>query len=250
MLRAGSTVKSRHQMARVYKFLPRKWALDDIKKQRIKISGICDLNDPFELIPFVLTSSKHRQQLVDARRALSALGRGMLCFSFKWSNPVLWAHYADKHKGICLGFDVPAEYARKVVYVDTRQPFPTESNDQIAQDWIFTKFSGWRYEEECRIYAKLEQEENGHYFADLKENTMTLREVILGSDCPVDFTTIRELVEPYGEEVRVIKARPSDESFDMIETQASSVSSNLRPPGGSTSGGPGNPERDGPRGWQ
>ena len=208
-------------MARVYKFLPQKWALDDIEKQRIKISRICDLNDPFDLIPFDLTSSKHRQQLIDARRDLSALGRGMLCFSFKWSNPVLWAHYADKHKGICLGFDVPDEYARKVAYVDTRQPFPTELNEQIALDWIFTKFSGWRYEDEWRIYAKLEQEEeDGHYFADLRENKMTLREVILGCECPVDFTKILKLVEPYGEEVRVIKARPSDESFDLIEDTA------------------------------
>ena len=67
----------------------------------------------------------------------------MLCFSFKWSNPVLWAHYADKHKGICLGFDVPDDNVQRVKYVDTRLPFPTKSNEQIGRDWIFTKFSGW-----------------------------------------------------------------------------------------------------------
>jgi hypothetical protein len=34
---------------RVYHFLPAKYALDDIEKQRLKISEIDQLNDPFEL---------------------------------------------------------------------------------------------------------------------------------------------------------------------------------------------------------
>ena len=142
----------------------------------------------------------------------------MVCFSFKWSNPVLWAHYAEKHTGISLGFDVPNGFARPVMYVGTRLPFPTEMNEQIAQKFLFTKFSGWCYEDECRIYAKLEEEENGNYFADFKENKMALREVILGCECQLDLTGVLEsLLEPYDEEVRVIRARPSDESFDMIE---------------------------------
>ena len=145
--------------------------------------------------------------------------RGMVCFSFKWSNPVLWAHYADKHKGICLGFDVPDEFVRPVEYVDRRRPFPTETDDpiEIALIWIFTKFSGWRYEDECRIFANLDQEEDGNYFADFKESKMVLREVILGCECQLDPTCISVLLEPYDEEVRVIKARPSDKTFDMIE---------------------------------
>lgn len=204
-------------MSLVYKFLPQEWALDDIKKQRIKTSRICDLNDPFDLIPFKLTSGQHRKQLMLAREDFSALGHGMVCFSFKWSNPVLWAHYADKHKGICLGFDVPDEYVRPVEYVDERLPFPTEANEQIAQIWIFTKFSGWRYEDECRIFANLNQEENGNYFSGFKECKMALREVILGCECQLDPACISVLLDPYDEDVRVIKARPSDETFDMIE---------------------------------
>ena len=203
-------------MARVYKFLSQEWALDDIKKQRIKISRICDLNDPFDLIPFKLTSSEHRRQFRHALGKL-ALDHGMVCFSFKWSNPVLWAHYADKHKGICLGFDVPDKCVRRVEYVDTRRPFPTELNDQISLICLFTKFSGWRYEDECRIFANLEQEEDGNYFSDFKEHKMALREVILGCECQLDPTCISVLLKPYDEEVKVIKARPSDETFDMIE---------------------------------
>ena len=206
-------------MTRAYKFLPEARALDDIKKQHIKISRICDLNDPFDLIPYDLTSSEHQKQLRHAREVL-AHDTGMLCFSFKWSNPVLWAHYADKHKGICLGFNVPDKYVRHVEYVDTRLPFPTELNEQIARDLLFTKFSGWCYEDECRIFANLEEEEEGNYFSDFEENQMTLCEVILGCECQLDPTSIFALLEPHDAEVRVIRARSSDESFDMIEDTA------------------------------
>ena len=214
-------------MARVYKFLPQEWALDDIQKQRIKISRICDLNDPFELLPFVLTSIEHQNQF---RHVLEGLvhAHGMACFSFKWSNPVLWAHYADKHKGICLGFDVPDEFVRPVEYVDTRLPFPTEVNEQIALVWLFTKFSGWRYEDECRIFSNLEQEEDGNYFSDFKENRLSLREVILGCECQLDSPCVSALLEPYDEEVRVIKARPSDETFHMVESELATIECGTR----------------------
>ena len=169
-----------NQMARVYKFLPRKWAFDDIEKRHIKISRVCDLNDPFDLSPFDLSDGDQRDALIRARKVLFDRGRGLLCFSFKWSNPLLWAHYADKHKGICLGFDLPV--IRHVAYVSTRLPFPivSEVNEQTGLDWLFTKFSSWCYEAECRVFAKLDTEEDGNYYADFEESQMTLREVILG----------------------------------------------------------------------
>ena len=52
-----------NQMARVYKFLPRKWAFDDIEKRHIKISRVCDLNDPFDLSPFDLSDGDSETHL-------------------------------------------------------------------------------------------------------------------------------------------------------------------------------------------
>ena len=206
-------------MTRAYKFLPEKWARDGIEKRHIKISRFCDLNDPFELSPFVLSNGDQRDALIHALKEISER-HGLLCFSIKWSNPLLWAHYADKHKGICLGFDLPDDLIGHVEYVSTRRPFPnpSELNERRAKEWLLTKFSGWCYEAEFRVFAELEQEdEKGNYFADFKKNKMTLREVILGCKCtfPPE-SVLQSLLAPYDEEVKVIKARPSDESFDMI----------------------------------
>jgi hypothetical protein len=38
--------------------------------------------------------------------------------SRSWENPVLWSHYAEGHKGVCLGFDVKEELLEEVKYAD------------------------------------------------------------------------------------------------------------------------------------
>ena len=91
-------------ITRVYKFLEEKWALEDIKKRRIKISEIHDLNDPFELIAFDLSDAQLRKALLTARDQMNK--RGVLCFSQDWKSPLLWAHYADKQQGIVEKGDI------------------------------------------------------------------------------------------------------------------------------------------------
>ncbi len=212
------------------KFLPSKWDLDAIKNQNIKISRICDLNDPFDLLPYDFTDKERPDAQIHARtELLSGRGIGLLCFSFKWSNPVLWAHYADNHNGICLDFDLPDDVADKVRYVKKRERLPSDRNEdeetalQWAKKLLFTKFHGWEYEAECRVFVGLdtkEEDEDGNYFKNFEEK-MVLREVVLGCEYQLDPTGVLEsLLEPYDEEVRVLRARPSDESFYMIEDTA------------------------------
>lgn len=92
---------------RVYNSLAAQWAERRSRaKGRIKISRFDDLNDPFELLAAQLRSK-------DVRKAFGALrdhmcaNRGVLCFSRGWHNPLLWSHYGDKHRGICLGSMCP-----------------------------------------------------------------------------------------------------------------------------------------------
>ena len=46
---------------------------------------------------------------------------GLLCFSRNWTHPLLWSHYASKHEGICLGFDLKrGSELQEVQYEDKR----------------------------------------------------------------------------------------------------------------------------------
>src|SRR2546426_4361250 len=151
---------------RVYKFLSSEFALKDIREHRIKISEIHDLNDPFELIPFDLSDPDFRRGIIKSRDEMNR--RGVLSFSSKWNNPLLWSHYADKHKGICLGFDVVAadENTIYVEYANERLPPPLKLDASFALNLLRTKFAGWEYEGEVRIFATRDTEENGYYYAN------------------------------------------------------------------------------------
>ena len=100
---------------RLYHFLNEKYALDDLKRKRLKLSRLADMNDPFELLGAVLKTKQHRlafrgyQADMDQRY-------GALCFCSTWSNPVVWSHYADRHRGISLGFNVPKRMALPISY--------------------------------------------------------------------------------------------------------------------------------------
>ena len=81
---------------------------------------------------------------------------GVLCFSKKHDNILMWSHYADKHKGIVLSFDTSKEpliHARAVEYpVDNElYKFSIEKPfDKILVESLFRKAIDWRYEAEVR----------------------------------------------------------------------------------------------------
>ena len=54
---------------RVFKFLSKKFALDNLTKHRIKISEYSDMNDPFELRGAVLSDPELQNQLTQLIRS-------------------------------------------------------------------------------------------------------------------------------------------------------------------------------------
>lgn len=81
---------------------------------------------------------------------------GIFCASSSKDNLLLWAHYADSHKGICLEFDIkksPETFIlpQKVVYNDQYPHYNYfKERDQIMKP-LFHKSNVWSYEEEFRI---------------------------------------------------------------------------------------------------
>jgi hypothetical protein len=203
---------------RVYKFLTAHFGLKSLYEKRLKISTIQDLNDPFELIPYNLSDQTLRK---DIRRSRDELGKsnGVMCFSADWHDPVIWAHYSDKHRGICLGFDVPEEKAKRVDYVVERLPFPSTPPISIdhAKAMLFTKYASWQYEDEVRMWANLQEDEDGLFFKDFDED-LRLVEIIVGDRCTVPRSAIVRAVVPLTE-INLIKARAGFTKFEIVIDQ-------------------------------
>jgi hypothetical protein len=208
----------------VYHLLKAEWALDNINKKRVKIAEIGDLNDPFELSGPDLRDKEQRKQF-KAWRAEIAARYGMVCFSRNWNNPVLWSHYADKHRGIALGFEVSANMLMDVIYTSTRlsyrllkESFGNQTEEKYVQKLLLTKYTDWAYEDEVRIFTSLDKRDKKtrKYYQPFSSD-LKLREVIVGPLCNVSGSTLKQITSEYAETVSFIKARLAFGSFRVVK---------------------------------
>lgn len=102
---------------RLYHLTSAEFAVSDIGLGHLKVARFSDLNDPFELMALNLRESRTRKVVREFKDAYDSK-TGLLCFSSDWTSPVLWSHYAAKHSGICLGFDLQRGLAEEVQYDD------------------------------------------------------------------------------------------------------------------------------------
>ena len=234
VLTQASLVIHYEAIMRVYKYLPRHYALDALTKRRIKISEIGFVNDPFELSPHAfepeveVAYSKFKAEL--------AAKHGMMCFCATTSGPVIWAHYAENHRGMCLGFDIPDTapnvptssdgsnaYLRPVSYQKDKLPFPN-SMDGVNQDLmlqiLFTKYRHWSYEKEYRLFVTLDTKIDGMYFSDFGEH-LVLKEIILGYLNTDSKRLVRCHLDPeFNDEVDIWKVKPSPTEYKLVRDQA------------------------------
>lgn len=199
---------------RVYHFLNEQFGLKDLAERRLKIARIMELNDPFEFLGVDLTNKELRRVLKETKVDLSK-SNGLLCFSRIWKNPLLWGHYADKHKGICLGFDVPDDHLSEVDYVKERLPAPPKIDESFMKKLLLTKFEHWKYEEEYRAYVSLTDEIEGYYYADFSE-TLKLKQVIVGDQSQITRDQMSSALADLATGVEVFKVRAAFKSFDVV----------------------------------
>jgi hypothetical protein len=211
---------------RVYNFLSANWALKDLEKKRIKVSFLEDLNDPFEFLALD-TSDPVVDTALNATRYTLGQTRGVLCFSRAWSNPVLWSHYGDKHKGIALGFDIPdlidGEWPLiDVSYVLERLKYSANDlqkwNELDMHKLLATKFEHWKYEDEVRVYTSIKERDkkSGFCFVPFSDN-LTLVEVILGVRCKVAQNEIHHILKNYLPGVKIIESKLDERTFSVLD---------------------------------
>lgn len=208
---------------RVYHLTSAQNALSNIALRRIKIARFGDLNDPFELLAAKLSDKELRQALKSWKEDFHKT-KGMLCFSESWDNPVLWSHYADKHRGICLGFDIPNQYATEVNYTGKRVKVYFKNNDSeqglspnFVHELLCTKYEHWIYESERRMFLSLDEgtKEHGMYFYDFSDN-LALKEVIIGPNCAIPYERIKQLVDNTNGSTKITKARLGFTHFEVV----------------------------------
>lgn len=208
---------------RVYHFTTKFFGLEDIEKRRLKVARITELNDPFE---FLAPRAASENEMMASQTNLALINdiMGILCFNSDWNNPVHWSHYAAKHQGICLGFDVDISSCFEVIYREDRIDLAIPDKlDYISDDKhnvlfqiMLTKYVGWSYERERRMFQILKDRspEGGNYFQSFRD-ILQLKEVTIGVKCDASGDDIRQRLGEMQPEVDVYKAKLSATKFEI-----------------------------------
>lgn len=109
--------------------------------------------------------NKERLVMADERLLIS-------CFSSINNHMLMWSHYANNHRGICIGYD-HKKYEDLLHPVAYRQDFSANINEAKL-----VKHLEWRYEHEWRIVIS----ENLHKLLDIT-NPKRITDKILGFEC-------------------------------------------------------------------
>jgi hypothetical protein len=139
---------------------------------------------------------------------------GILCLTSDPLNLLMWSHYANQHKGFCLGFDTMNKFFRKAIQVKYKQDVPIVdifSRDKYqAVDELLTKATDWKYEYEWRIVDC----QNGPGIYDYPPEA--LKQVILG--CKINDNQkveILELCKNKKPKPEIFQAKMSDRKFTV-----------------------------------
>lgn len=208
---------------RLYYLTGPRWGMDNIQNKRLKVSRFHDLNDPFELLSVDITDQVLRPGLRAHKEKLN-VSTGLICLSRSWSNPLMWGHYAEKHTGMALGFEVHDGLPVEVIYAK----YPTklrkdpktghfQINEEFVNRLLITKFFDWHYEEEWRIFVELNDPDPAtqhHFFGFSKD--FDLKEVILGPKCPLAIEHVEQSIHESGLRANVVKSRIAFSKFEVV----------------------------------
>jgi len=163
---------------------------------KLYLSSGSDFNDPFDVLPTFITKFNHSkikklqtrsadifkipqseikkfvrhntseflknptagiEKLTNALREIT-YGTGIYCFTSELSNILMWSHYAENHKGICIEFETcedlgiatnihPIKYKSTRPSIDIFDDFSPKS----YIDFYMVKSLDWQYEKEYRL---------------------------------------------------------------------------------------------------
>ena len=114
--------------------------------------------------------------------------RGIVSLAERADCPLMWSHYGDQHRGICVGYSVPSEASgnvRRVTYTGNRVIKVSKvaamlGGDDLArrdvdEAALLRKAKDWQYEQEWRLLGV-----RGFNYSPLE-----LKEIVFGMRCEI-----------------------------------------------------------------
>lgn len=207
-------IKTENVCNKLLSFRPiSKYSLKDIINKEITVSHPKVMNDPFDTIYlqwldyYNPNNDKERKHI---KPMLEAMGNVRIrCFvnnkmkRSPVSNILMWSHYADSHRGMCLEYRFSDEFMnqtnddsvlrfRKVIY--KREPLSIKSKQMTTDIGLLRKCNAWKYENEVRLISFAPDRKDDFIPIKLDDGSYISR-VFFGMNCPKrDIDTVRSIL--------------------------------------------------------
>lgn len=128
------------------------------------------------------------------------------CLSRKADSPLMWSHYAESHRGVCLEFDADNDFFGGALAINYQTSYPevdmtSDEEPALVVAALLTKSSIWSYEEEFRLVSREGQSEGFLVTNDgfLGIQRQFLKAVIVGAQMKGwERDTVRWLIQQAG----------------------------------------------------
>lgn len=149
------------QWTTLYKYVSLDYVTDILDNHRLYLSDGTNFNDPFEIT--VTDNSTRKIRHVE--------GLHILSLTNSYRNKLIWSHYTDSHKGVCLTVKVPRHLVYPICY-STKRIYDNSDVDNIITTGVkkakkkldkdysalskskkiaYIKDKKWMYEKEYRV---------------------------------------------------------------------------------------------------
>ena len=165
-------------------------------KGDLKFTNPSKFNDPFDCCPTTIgeipvDSFPHAvgDMMNQSIQSLTSQAHGVACFTPHPDKMLMWSHYGDQHRSVCIGFDSEillkspplnsegnplCETIVEVVYTSTRP-------DADSKTQYFHKSEEWSYEDERRIISSVKKGQPMWGPGVWAIPTAAIREIVLGA---------------------------------------------------------------------
>jgi Protein of unknown function (DUF2971) len=154
---------------------------------------------------------------------------GVMCLSETPCCTLMWSHYAEHHKGMCIGYEIDykqvghwSDYFCKINYKGTRNlkvsdflswkiDDSLEKRDLIYKAFFFNKARPWKYEREWRVISKRQ---------GTAPSPFRIAEVYFGLRCNIAVrAAIIKLFSGSGRDLKFYEILEGDDGFALSHHQ-------------------------------
>lgn len=168
----------------LYRYVPlNTYALSSILHEDVYMLPASKMNDVFEAAAYGINATSQKTQKANDKAQQELY---LKAFSFEENNNLMWSHYADEHRGICIEYNfnyAPAEVTQHlypVQYSNKRFTFQNPDSLKPHPFLLLQKSKDWKYEKEFRLIYQRDKQKDKLSEKDFVVKLNCITKIIFG----------------------------------------------------------------------